>query len=400
MPTVPSDATRTRHITADDVQESDGSGSGAREAASANVHLGRPARRVLEAGQGSVLAGFASAIYIESAAGVACLVPPTAPRGPLNVVLPAFEPGTPKLPGAAWRTDGTTLAIDGHGTFAVSPHEAWTPARLASACPAALAAGIASMGTAIMARATRCDLIVHALACHNTVSRPPAAMVEAPAVPRNGIAKRPRQRSPLAWNKTVVPRPPATLVEAPAIPRNGIAKRPRRRSPASLRGHPSVPVTGAASRPGSIDAHFTRAIPALSRWLDDALAGRDASTPGPVVDLLGAGRGLTPSGDDCIVGVLVALHALGERRVGALVADTVARCAPRRTSRLSAAHLAAACAGEAIEPVHAAIEAVAGHASPGPALDALDEYGHGSGFDALAGVLIAASAIAHSRASA
>ena len=342
MSTVSSDVTRTRHITADDVQESDGSGSGARESVSANVHLGRPARRVLGAGQGSVLAGFASAIYIESAAGVACLVPPTAPRGPLNVVLPAFEPGTPELPGAAWRTDGTTLAIDEHGTFAVSPHEAWTPARLASTCPAALAAGIASMGTALMARAARGDLIVHALACNNTVSRPPATLVEASA----------------------------------------------------------VPVTGAASRPGSIDAHFTRAIPALSHWLDDALAGRGVSTPGPVVDLLGAGCGLTPSGDDCIVGVLVMLHALGERRVGALVADTVARCAPRRTSRLSAAHLAAACAGEAIEPVHTAIEAVAGHASPGPALDALDEYGHGSGFDALAGVLIAASAIAHGRASA
>ena len=365
MPTVPSDVTRTRHITADDVQESDGSGSGARESMSANVHMGRPARRVLGAGQGSVLAGFASAIYIESAAGVACLVPPTAPRGPLNVVLPAFEPGTPELSGAAWRTDGTTLAIDGHGTFAVSPHEAWTPARLASTCPAALAAGIASMGTALTARAARGDLIVHALVCNNTVSRPPAALVEASAVPRNGTAKRPRQRSPT-----------------------------------SLRGHPSAPATRTASRPGSTDAHFTRAIPALSHWLDDALAGRGASTPGPVVDLLGAGRGLTPSGDDCIVGVLVALHALGERRVGALVADTVARCAPRRTSRLSAAHLAAACAGEAIEPVHTAIEAVAGHASPGPALDALDEYGHGSGLDALAGVLIAASAIAHGRASA
>ena len=119
MPTVPSGVTRTRHVTADDMQESDGSGAGACEAASANVHMGRPARRVLGAGQGSVLAGFASAIYVESAAGIACLVPPTAPRGPLDVVLPAFEPGTPELPGAAWRTDGTTLAIDGHGTFAL-----------------------------------------------------------------------------------------------------------------------------------------------------------------------------------------------------------------------------------------------------------------------------------------
>ena len=36
-----------------------------------------------------------------------------------------------------------------------------------------------------------------------------------PAIPRNGIARRPPQRSPLAWNKTA-PRPSATLTEAPA----------------------------------------------------------------------------------------------------------------------------------------------------------------------------------------
>ena len=153
-----------------------------------------------------------------------------------------------------------------------------------------------------------------------------------------------------------------------------------------------------ASRSGPMDARFARAVPALSEWLDDALAGGHASTPAPVTGLLGAGRGLTPSGDDCIVGVLVALHALGERGVAASIVRMVARHAPRRTSRLSAAHLDAACAGEAIEPVHAAIEAVAGNASPGPVLDALKEYGHDSGFDALAGVLVAASAIAHDRA--
>ena len=34
--------------------------------------------------------------------------------------------------------------------------------------------------------------------CHNTVSRPPTTLVEAPAIPRDGIAKRPLQWSPLA----------------------------------------------------------------------------------------------------------------------------------------------------------------------------------------------------------
>ena len=55
----------------------------------------------------------------------------------------------------------------------------------------------------------------------------------APAIPRNGIAERPRQRSPFVWNTPVPGPPPAALTNAPAIPRSGIAKRPRQRSPLS-----------------------------------------------------------------------------------------------------------------------------------------------------------------------
>jgi len=292
--------------------------------------MGRRARRVLMAGHGSVLAAFASALYLESEAGIACLVPPSAPRGPLSVLLHEFRSGAPELSGAAWRSDGATLAIGGLGAFAISPREEWTPARLPGAWPTAIAAGLASMRNALAARAPRGDVLHHALA--------------------------------------------------------------------SFRDHSSVRVDGTSSRPGSIDACFARAVPALARWLHDALAGRDASTLRPVTDLLGAGRGLTPSGDDCIVGVLVALHALGERAVAASIARTVARHAPLCTTRVSAAHLDAACDGEAIEPVHAAIEAIAGNDPPEPVLDALARFGHGSGFDALAGVLLAADAIAHDRA--
>ena len=294
------------------------------------VCMGRPARRALMAGHGSVLAALASALYLESAAGIACLVPPPTPRGPLNVVLRGFEPETPDRCGATWRADGTTLAVDGLGTFSLPAREEWTPPPLSPAGPAALLAGLASMRAALAARAPRGEVLVHAL---RLLPEPPAARG--------------------AWH---------------------------------------------ASRPGSMtDARFARAVPALSRWLDDALAGRSASVPGPVASLLGAGHGLTPSGDDCIVGVLVALRALGEHGVAASAARVVAREAPRRTSRLSAAHLHAACAGEAVEPVHAALGAIAGNAPPAPVLDALERFGHGSGFDALAGILVAASAVAHNR---
>ena len=279
-----------------------------RESTPARTHVGRQALRALTAGRGSVLAAFESALYLEGAGGIACLLPRSAPRGPINAVVDGFRPGTPELHGRGWRFHGTVLAIDGFGTFAVSPRDEWAPPRLPAPSPTTVLAGLALMRSALAARAPRGELVVHALGLH-----------------------------------------------------------------------------------------FARKLPALARWLDDAFRGRGGTDPGPVIDLLGAGRGLTPSGDDCIVGLLVALHALGARDVAATVACVVARHAPHRTSRLSAAHLDAACAGEAIEPLHGAIAAIAAGTSPEPALDALERFGHGSGFDALAGVLLAADAIAHNR---
>ena len=293
------------------------------------AHVGRKARRVLMAGRGSVLAAFESALYLEGADGIACLLPHSAPRGPLNVAVGGFRPGSPELHGRGWRFHGAVLAVDGLGTFAVSPRDEWTPPRLPAPSPTALLAGVASIRTALAARTPRGDLIVHAL------------------------GRRPERRA----------------VEAP---------RPILRN-------------------GALDLHFARKLPALAHWLDDAFRGRGGTNPSPIVDLLGAGSGLTPSGDDCIVGLLVALQALGARDVAATAARVVARYAPRRTNRVSAAHLDAACAGEAIEPLHAAIAALAADASPERALDALERFGHGSGFDALAGVLLAADAIAHNR---
>ena len=73
---------------------------------------------------------------------------------------------------------------------------------------------------------------VHARSARDRARELPkgAALTGTPAIPRGEIAKRPRQRSPFAWNNAV-PRPPAALDEAPAIACSGIAKRPRQRSP-------------------------------------------------------------------------------------------------------------------------------------------------------------------------
>ena len=327
-----------------------------RESTPARAHVGRQALQALMAGRGSVLAAFESALYLEGADGIACLLPRSAPRGPLNAVVDGFRAGLPELHGRGWRFHGTVLAIDGFGTFAVSPRVEWAPPRLPAPSPTTLRAGLASMRSALAARAPRGELIVHALG-----RRPHPCSVD-------------------------------EFTRSDCRKRGAMAGRECRRSE-----HPAVQPHRPASRSDALDLHFARKLPALARWLDDAFRGRGGASPCPVIDLLGAGSGLTPSGDDCIVGLLVALHALGERDVAATAACVVARHAPHRTNRLSAAHLDAACAGEAIEPLHAAIAAIAADTSLEPALDALERFGHGSGFDALAGVLLAADAIAHNR---
>ena len=388
--------------------------------------MGRPASRVLMAGRGSVLAAFASALYLESEAGIACVAPPSTPCGPLNVLVPGFVlpasgpaparcrrtrpldtrimpgfvlPATMDPDRAAWRADGATLAIGGLGTFALSPRVDWTPPRPPVMDPAALCAGLASMQAALAARPLRGEVLPHVLGTSpdRASNRDPRNRALPPRPPGDPHVRDGRPDS--AWG---FPRPPGDLHvhdggpdSAWGSPRPHEVSRPAWRSggkdPAHLHAHE------ASAEPGPAHARFARAVPALEQWIGDALRGGGVPSPPPAVDLLGAGRGLTPSGDDCLAGVLVALHAFGERDVAASLARAVARHAPRRTSRLSAAHLEAAGGGEAIEPVHEAIRSIAGGTYPGHApdvLDALERFGHGSGFDALAGVLLAARAIA------
>jgi hypothetical protein len=118
--------------------------------------------------------------------------------------------------------------------------------------------------------------------------------------------------------------------------------------------------------------------------LHAATAGRDAGRAGAAAAaLLGLGPGLTPAGDDCLVGWLAGLRTGGtglSREVGpALLA-----AAPARTTPLSAAFLAAAVAGEAAEPVRDFVVW-----PDAPRLAALLALGATSGADLLAGYLVA-----------
>lgn len=133
-----------------------------------------------------------------------------------------------------------------------------------------------------------------------------------------------------------------------------------------------------------LSGHAQPALDAIDRWLVGNSLDDDAQ------GLIGLGPGLTPSGDDYLGGVLVALHQLGRKPQ----AQSLWRwLKPRlsRTSDISAAHLAAAATGEGHEALHRCIEALCTAAPDWPsALAELDSVGHTSGWDSLAGVVAVA----------
>lgn len=136
----------------------------------------------------------------------------------------------------------------------------------------------------------------------------------------------------------------------------------------------------------ALSVHAQPALEAIDRWLAGNALGNDAA------QLIGLGPGLTPSGDDYLGGVLVALRWLGR---GAH-ADSLWRwLEPRlaeRTSAISAAHLAAAASGQVHEALHEVLDNLSAWQPPDllPSLARLDAVGHTSGWDALAGIVAAA----------
>lgn len=106
--------------------------------------------------------------------------------------------------------------------------------------------------------------------------------------------------------------------------------------------------------------------------------------------LAGLGGGLTPTGDDVLVGILVAVAGLPDRTTGALTAAIV-QGAAGRTSRISDAYLQAAALGQASEAWQRLLASLAGH-DPEEIIRAgrrVLAFGETSGADMLTGFLIA-----------
>lgn len=123
----------------------------------------------------------------------------------------------------------------------------------------------------------------------------------------------------------------------------------------------------------ALSVHAQPALEALERWL------RGHALEAEAQGLIGLGPGLTPSGDDYLGGMMVALHMDGrEPQARALWRWLQPRLS--RTTAISGAHLEAASAGEAHETLHDGL----GNPSLIPLLKTL---GHCSGWDALAGAV-------------
>ena len=133
------------------------------------------------------------------------------------------------------------------------------------------------------------------------------------------------------------------------------------------------------------------AVDALESWI---AAGRDAAPREPIERLLGLGPGLTPSGDDFLGGMMIALSMSGRAEAAAALAAPVLATAPLATNRISAAHLGAAARGLGADALHRAIDALASgdRGALAPALRGLDAIGHSSGWDAMAGAVSALKA--------
>ncbi len=142
--------------------------------------------------------------------------------------------------------------------------------------------------------------------------------------------------------------------------------------------------------PAAVQMASDRPIADLREWLTHSLAQGAAARqpPNSVRGLLGLGPGLTPSGDDFLGGVMLALVAIGYRSLAQPVETLVLASARERTNAISAAHLRSAAHGEGSAAIHGLLAAVCGQSkrSIGVWVREVDQIGHTSGWDMVAGI--------------
>ncbi len=118
--------------------------------------------------------------------------------------------------------------------------------------------------------------------------------------------------------------------------------------------------------------------------------------------LLGLGHGLTPSGDDMLVGILAGLRFLGKTEHLHPLQDWLKHEAPRQTNAIAATFIEHACAGrfsEGILDIFVAMEQAShgdkGHTKLDAAIVRLLQFGASSGYDTLRGIRLALHSARH-----
>ncbi len=140
-------------------------------------------------------------------------------------------------------------------------------------------------------------------------------------------------------------------------------------------------------------------IAGFKSWLCDTLETDHvaiSASSEAIAGLIGLGPGLTPSGDDFLVGALALLDALAERKAHAALAGAIADSPRGLTSPLSDCFLRAAAAGHVGEHLCCAISAVISGALD-TAVAAIRRIGHSSGWDMMVGVATTLEVVAVAR---
>jgi hypothetical protein len=209
-------------------------------------------------------------------------------------------------------------------------------------------------------------------------------------------------RGALRWRPPPIPGPasPSRLTEGLANLRAVWAMRLR----SDGLGPMILPLaTGSAELPpdladaGPLVRAAWRSVRPLTGWLGCSFGERSEPDPPPAEteNLIGLGPGLTPSGDDCLAGMLIALHALGAQLLASSLGRWVLSRAVDRTHRISLGHLACAAGGEGAEALHETLASLCSPGAPGlgRCLDTLGRIGHSSGWDALTGAVAGMRAV-------
>lgn len=145
-------------------------------------------------------------------------------------------------------------------------------------------------------------------------------------------------------------------------------------------------IPAGAPAPGLFQHHDAAEVNAHLRAARNALTGGGQLQD--VLWLIGRGPGLTPSGDDALVGILAALTACGQVSQGTWtrLARTIERDGDLLTTDVSCAYLLCAVRGEFGRSVADVMDALVDQTRLHRAVQRLAQHGHTSGVDLLLGL--------------